>query len=355
MKKTMMLAAAVGLALTANASADEVGRWYFTPQVGALITDEDRNLPGDGDRLFGLALGRHVNDSWSLELNANGAKVDGWSPYVLSLDALRVFARDRAVSPFISIGAGAQRNDAKLGRDTTDAIAQAGAGLIWTLGENRRGTGAFSVRPELKVRWDDAGREDYFDVIAALGLQFSFGGQARAEAAPDPAPVAAQPVAPAPAAPRDEDRDGVIDERDRCPRTPAGVAVDEDGCARQGAVTLIGVQFAYDSAELTRESSAVLDQVAADLKKYPRLEVELQGHTDSVGSDRYNLALSQRRAESVRSYLLQAGVGANQVVARGYGESQPIATNDTPDGRALNRRVVMVVLQNPGNVPVKAD
>jgi OOP family OmpA-OmpF porin len=96
----------------------------------------------------------------------------------------------------------------------------------------------------------------------------------------------------------------------------------------------------------------VLDPVATNLKKYTGLRIELQGHTDSVGADRYNQQLSQQRAESVREYLLGQGVSAAQVVARGYGESQPIATNGTPDGRAQNRRVVMKVLQNPGSVKV---
>jgi OOP family OmpA-OmpF porin len=127
------------------------------------------------------------------------------------------------------------------------------------------------------------------------------------------------------------------------------------GCPRHDSITLKGVGFEYDSATLTAESRPVLDEVAADLKKYPRLKVELQGHTDSRGSDQYNLKLSQRRAEAVREYLIRQGVSPDQLTARGYGETQPKASNDTDEGRAENRRVDMKVLENPGDLDVKTE
>ncbi|HWK52536.1 MAG TPA: OmpA family protein [Steroidobacter sp.] len=353
--KKQALIGAIASVMAANAVADEVGRWYFTPQIGALVTDDDRNVRGDGDRLFGLGLGKHLNDNWSLELNANGAKVEGFAPYAASFDALRVFRRNQNVSPYVTFGAGAIRNDLDAGRDNTDAMAQAGVGLMWRLGENRRSTGAFSVRPEIKARWDDAGHERFLDYIAAVGFQFSFGPAPAAVAAP----VASEPEAPAPtppptlaAAPADSDADGILDTNDLCPQTPRGVAVDEKGCPQRGSITLAGVNFENDSVVLASGSTVVLDRLAADLKKYPQLEIELQGHTDSVGSDQYNQRLSQQRADAVRTYLLNRGVRSSQVVARGYGESQPISDNNTAAGRAQNRRVVMQVLQNPGDVEV---
>ena len=150
-------------------------------------------------------------------------------------------------------------------------------------------------------------------------------------------------------------KDGVLDPQDRCPGTPPGVAVDAVGCPRKDAVTLKGVGFEYNSATLTSDSRPVLDDAAADLKKYPRLKVELQGHTDSRGSDQYNLKLSQRRAEAVRDYLLNQGVPSNQLSAKGYGETRPKASNDDDAGRAENRRVDMQVLENPGAVDVKTE
>jgi OOP family OmpA-OmpF porin len=145
----------------------------------------------------------------------------------------------------------------------------------------------------------------------------------------------------------------VIDQLDRCPDTPAGVAVDAYGCTRQGSITLEGVGFEVDSAELTVGSRDVLNVLAADLKKYPRLKIELQGHTDSSGADQYNLALSQRRADAVRAYLLAQGVASSQLTSKGYGESQPIEDNTTAAGRTANRRVMMSVVDNPGDVKVE--
>jgi OOP family OmpA-OmpF porin len=115
------------------------------------------------------------------------------------------------------------------------------------------------------------------------------------------------------------------------------------------------VNFAFNSADLTEESKPVLDAAADGLKKHTRVKVEIQGHTDSVGKAAYNLKLSQRRAQSVLDYLQKDGVSADQLVAKGYGETQPVASNKDADGRAKNRRVVMYVLANPGDVPVKAQ
>ena len=96
----------------------------------------------------------------------------------------------------------------------------------------------------------------------------------------------------------------------------------------------------------------MLDAVAADLKRYPRLKIELQGHTDSAGPDAYNMKLSGERANAVRTYLIMQGVPEQQLTSRGYGESQPVADNKTEEGRAQNRRVVMNVLENPPDVDV---
>jgi outer membrane protein OmpA-like peptidoglycan-associated protein len=144
----------------------------------------------------------------------------------------------------------------------------------------------------------------------------------------------------------------VLDPADQCPGTARGVQVDDRGCPRE-PVILRGVDFEFNAATLKPESRPVLDEVAADMKKHPRLRVELQGHTDSKGADAYNLDLSQRRANSVRDYLVSQGVNPGQLVAKGYGETQPIADNATESGRAENRRVVMRVLDNPTDVEVE--
>jgi len=120
-----------------------------------------------------------------------------------------------------------------------------------------------------------------------------------------------------------------------------GLKDNREPMFQHGSRTLIleGVTFITDSAELTAESKDTLDRTAASLRAWPNVKVEVGGHTDAVADNAYNMELSQRRAESVRAYLIHAGISANRLRAKGYGETRPIAPNDTEAGRARNRRV----------------
>lgn len=141
----------------------------------------------------------------------------------------------------------------------------------------------------------------------------------------------------------DSDGDGVVDSQDKCPDTPKGDRVDAAGCSFKEEIKLPGVVFETGSADLKPESLPVLEGTIATLKRYPELNIEVAGHTDSRGSDAFNLDLSARRAESVLKYLHDGGV-TNAMKSRGYGERQPIGSNNNDDGRQQNRRVVLRVL-----------
>jgi OmpA-OmpF porin, OOP family len=367
MKATVLLCAA---SVPALASASDVGHWYLTPQFGGISVDNDRPVE-DKDWLYGLALGKHVSEALSVELGFDGAQVGGGpgrsdlNLYSGAVNLLGVMNRDGRFSPYVSVGLGANENDPSPGENETDFMSQAGIGAFVKLWESGDGSRSLALRPDVKVRWDDAGAEGTLrDYVGTLGFQYSFGAaraEPRSAVPPPPPPVTASPPPPppppppVPAAPADTDQDGVTDDIDKCPGTPRGVAVDATGCPRQGSITLEGVTFEVNSARLTPASRAILEDVARDLVKYPRLRIELQGHTDSSGSDAYNLKLSQDRADAVRALLVEQGVPADQVVARGYGETKPIAENTTTDGRARNRRVVMFVLSNPGDVKVEGE
>jgi len=147
--------------------------------------------------------------------------------------------------------------------------------------------------------------------------------------------------------PLDGDGDGVPDGIDRCPTTPAGVTVNPDGCPKSAplfqeardTLVLEGVHFETAKAVLTENSRTILEIVARSLADWPDVRVEIAGHTDARGTEPYNLDLSQRRAEAVRTYLAERGVAADRLTAKGYGESKPIANNGTEAGRTKNRRV----------------
>jgi OOP family OmpA-OmpF porin len=202
----------------------------------------------------------------------------------------------------------------------------------------------FSVMAQALWRNDADGtslapRSHFQDFYYSIGLSFDFGGVD----APPPAPAAPAAPPPPPANP-DLDGDGVPNERDKCPNTRPGAVVDLDGCEVEAVISLDGVYFDFDKATLRPEGVAVLNDAAALLKTNDRVVVEVAGHTDSVGSEQYNQGLSERRANTVRDYLVSQGITATRLTARGYGEVQPVATNDTEEGRQLNRRVELIVL-----------
>ncbi|MCP5466144.1 MAG: OmpW family outer membrane protein [Steroidobacteraceae bacterium] len=221
------------------------------------------------------------------------------------------------------------------------------------------------IDTDAKLGGTKLGKVEVDPFVYGLHVGYKFGKPA----APAPAPVAA-PVEPPPPPPPpadtdgdgvidsrdacpgtpagtrvdargcelDSDGDGVVDSKDRCPNTPAGSKVDEYGCS---LAARLEVHFDTASAVLKPESYADLDAVAKFMTDVPRVAGVLEGHTDSVGNDKSNERLSQRRAESVKAYLVSKGIDPARLQTQGFGESQPEADNATADGRAKNRRVVL--------------
>jgi OOP family OmpA-OmpF porin len=143
------------------------------------------------------------------------------------------------------------------------------------------------------------------------------------------------------AAPGDEDGDGVTDDRDRCPHTPRGARVDSRGCW-----TIPGLEFDTASANIRPVGKQRLDEdVLPVLRANPDMRVRIDGHTDARGSDAYNQDLSDRRAASVKEYLVSAGIPAERLESQGFGESRPIAPNDTPENLQRNRRTELTVIE----------
>ncbi len=154
--------------------------------------------------------------------------------------------------------------------------------------------------------------------------------------------------------PTDSDGDGVYDGIDKCPNTPRGTAVDATGCPLHAGrplfepgkekLVLQGVNFAFNSDQLTADSYDDLDKVAESLADWSDVRVRVEGYTDSTGDDQYNLGLSERRARAVRNYLVSKGIAASRLESKGYGEADPVASNATEAGRAQNRRVELTQL-----------
>lgn len=177
-------------------------------------------------------------------------------------------------------------------------------------------------------------------LLYTFGLAVPFGERAK------PAPVVVEEpvVEPAPIVVEDPDSDGdgVPDSLDQCPNTPKGAKVDSVGC-----ITLIdlNVNFDTDKSVIKDIYSTRIHEFADVMNVDKRLKADIEGHTDSVGRAAYNQKLSERRAASVVKALVELGVEKERINAVGYGETRPVASNETVEGRAENRRVQAVMVK----------
>lgn len=225
---------------------------------------------------------------------------------------------------------------------------QAGAGLRfdltrhWTASVDyrylRSNVGHFDL---LANNPDSHVRSRYESHAALFSIRYHFGQPA---AAPVEAPAEPVQVVPLAETPVVEEPVAASPEPACQPPLPGG-AIDLDGCKVGDVIVLRGVNFAFDKATLMVNAKALLDGVVVGLEKHPDIKFALQGHTDSRGSDSYNLRLSGQRANAVRDYLISKNIDAGRMTAAGFGETMPIADNATDDGRELNRRVELRIVE----------
>ncbi|WP_180044439.1 OmpA family protein [Acinetobacter sp. YH16039] len=188
-------------------------------------------------------------------------------------------------------------------------------------------TDTLALRGEVRVTQDF--NRSAFDVLTGVGLTYSF--------IPKKSPAIMSIDG-------DDDQDGVLNSRDKCPGTPTNVMVDEDGCpvtTVENLSKVLNVLFDVNQSYVKPIYYSEIEDVAKLLREYPDARVEIQGHTDSTASEIYNQSLSERRAQAIANILVNNfNISSDRVTSKGYGESQPIADNNTFEGRALNRRTV---------------
>jgi outer membrane protein OmpA-like peptidoglycan-associated protein len=141
----------------------------------------------------------------------------------------------------------------------------------------------------------------------------------------------------------DEDGDGVQNYLDKCPHTVKGDRVGKNGCPNtiiiEAEKLYRNINFGFNKCDLKTSVYPTLDQIIASLKVQPEIDIEVQGHTDSMGNNLYNKKLSIKRAKAVKAYLVGKGIDPSRIYTNGYGSDRPVATNKSAKGRALNRRV----------------
>ena len=359
-RNTLFAAVAVTLYASGAVAQDFDNRFYLVPSIGAVSTDSKRDTDNAG--MIGLGFGKLLTPNFSLEADINQYKADldnapgEWRVRGIDL-AGRLFFGDDASGwrPYALLGLGTARSH----RDGSNS----GNGLDFKtgLGVQSMFTDRLSGRLEAIYRYtqdnDSIPTDDnYADLVANFGLVVALGERTSAPMVSEEAkdlgtPMAEEPVETAPMEetpmPNDDDRDGVENTADKCPTTPSGEMVSKStGCPVEEVIDLRGVNFDFDKCTLRSDAVAILNN-AVDVLKSNEIVVSVEGHTDSVGSDAYNQKLSECRANVVKTYLDNNGVAAGKISgSSGSGESKPIASNETDEGRAQNRRTELVRERN---------
>lgn len=383
--RVIFLAAALTLCTTASAQESDpydmskpglaiAGRWYISPMLSYTFADNKRDADdGIGGALLigkpiapGVNLEAHVFYT-EFDLESGGGKID-----------LTGIGADVMAFPFgnglfglagLAFSDGDSDAPVPVGQNEPSADSIVGdLGLGYLFGPFKFLNDG-GVRAEARGRFDkrtDDNTDDYFEPVLSVGLLYPFGAP---PAPPAPAtetpPVDVVPVQ----APVDSDGDGVPDDLDQCPGTPAGTVVDASGCpivskstdlacgqevdfnkvGEGDKLALRCVNFDFDKAVLKPEAKATLDGVTdSELFAAPEIKFEVGGHTDEIGTDEYNQQLSEQRASAVSKYLKAGGVTPGRISERGYGRSMLLDPSGTEEARARNRRVELTVSKGEG-------
>jgi len=325
----------------------DAGQFYVAP--GLQWMNFDDSVTGfDDDEGYFFGIGYDFTDRISAELSTfdldpetAGGDVDV-DHYKLDL----IYNFDKKLGAFDTFAVAGLGSSDLFGEQ--DSLWDIGAGIKYKLSENW--TWRTGVRAYQYFNRDHENSDWGVDTA----LVYRFGGS---DKKPRPAVTAPAPQAPAssPAAPAvaDADKDGVPDSADNCPNTPRNYAVDAEGCpiaVEEVARVELKVHFDFDRSEVKSKYFAEIKEVADFMSQYPDVVIELEGHTDSRGDAKYNQGLSERRAAAVRQVMIDRfDVQASRISAQGFGESQPVASNDTDAGRAKNRRVMTVIIKTLQN------
>jgi OOP family OmpA-OmpF porin len=284
-----------------------------------------------------------------------------WYQSGLGLDLIQSFSDESRTHLFAIAGAGVALNDVSPDdEDGNSFYGNAGLGVRGPVWSN------WGVRPRADLRYVyDTFGEGVGDITLNFGLEIPPKREKVVERVVEvekivevpvevekivekevvcvvPPTAEAQPQVQA--AESDTDRDGVPDDKDRCSNTLSGAKVDENGCIKEEQkISLPNIEFESGSTVLAAGGKEKLEAVVSFLQTQTDVTVDVFGHTDAQGKDAYNLKLSDGRARAVMDYLVSRGVADGRLSSRGFGETQPIATNETAEGRALNRRVELLV------------
>lgn len=335
-------------------------RLYISPGIAHVIADPGRGV--DNGEIFSITAGLPVSASQNYEVELGYGDLDSTTLINFNANLINFFAPNTP-GFFGILSAGVLYSEGGPGSDYFSPNVAVGLGAMlpaWF--------GKLRIEGLLRgdLHYDEGaglgGKKAFVEPIIRLGYSIPLGPEPQVST-PNTGEVTV--IAPLGS---DSDNDGVSDNADLCPGTPLGTivdasgcsvgekkpvnlssspcrapklaeAVDGDGCAVERTVILNGVNFEFDSDMLTEAAQAILGDVAQVLNETAGADVEIAGHTSDEGDAFYNIDLSQRRSNTVRRYLIDAGVEASRLRPKGYGDNAPLGANDTASGRRKNRRV----------------
>ena len=316
------------------------GGFYESP-------DSARDVDSGMGTNYGYGRSWGASRAWELRLfggtrESGVAGATDFYHYGIGGDVFQYFGGTAGSHPFALVGAGAILNDVDPD-DEDGASGYANVGLGWRFAPLQ----GWGLRPRLELRatydtFDAGDGSGQLDVLAGITIEIPAEREKvviqekLVEVEKIVEVVKEVPAAPPP----DGDGDGIPDASDQCPDTVAGAKVEPDGCVRKAqVVALPNIEFAYEKADLTEAGRETLGQVVRFMNDQPEITLDVWGHTDWKGTEIYNLRLSQRRAAAVMNFLIEQGIAPSRLKSAGFGESRPLADNETEEGRERNRRV----------------
>lgn len=329
-------------------AADRTGQFGVGGSLGwnSPVFGHPFNDVADGQSNWGVHGRYHFNSNWGVELGHSRHEFDD-VPAALETTGLTALYRFNGAARFSTLAglglAHADFNDTQDWRSVYKALGGAEYDIIPSLvasliADYQYVDGRFGGGGEYAT-----GSNPAHVLSGRVALTWYFGGN---KAAPkeEKAPVQQTTAAPV-AEDKDSDGDGVLDSKDKCPGTAAGVTVNAYGCAKEEKAEIkVNVEFASGKTVVEGQYRSQLSELADFLKTHANTTAVIEGHTDNTGSAALNKRLSQQRAEAVKDYLIKEfGIESRRLSATGFGPDKPIGNNATLEGRQNNRRVVAVV------------
>lgn len=308
-KKTAILSSILAASTASVAHAEQpVAGFTLTPNIGYSVPDNNRNL--EDDRAFGLSFGYQFDNPWGIEftyLNLDSELNTGQSIDAdqYRLDGLYSFFNESKFTPYLAAGLGVTEYSNNLHGDGNTQL-NVGGGVKYALQDN--------VALRADYRLIDDLEADHLDQIVTIGLQYAFGTK-KAEPAPV---VEAMPVA-------------VVEEEPAMEPVPVKTVLPYD------------IHFAFDSYHVAQSEYSDLQNIADHLAAHPEQVAQIRGFADAIGTDEYNQDLSVKRAKAVAKLLVEDfGVDASRLDTAGFGETHPVAENNSKANRQLNRRATTI-------------